>query len=107
MGVREGQGMALNSLPLAQLIEALPLVGESLSGLAKWVDRQLRISFGQATAGIEPSLLGPRFLLRRSLRCCSGSHHSLADYPWPGGTAFQWHESVAPLHPPTAIQPPL
>ena len=31
--------MALNSLSLAQLIEALPLAGENLSGLAKSVDR--------------------------------------------------------------------
>src|SRR5262249_20520578 len=79
MGVREGQGMALHSLPLAQLIEALPLAGENLSGLAKSVDRaivhKLRTSDGGhrilaawptlSPAAIAPLLLGVSPLARR------------------------------------------
>ena len=104
--MREVQGMALNSLSLAQLIEALPLAGENLSGLAKSVDRAIAHKPATSDGGYRAVAAGPA-LSPPTSAAGSGSHYWLDDYPWTGCTAVQGHKAVAPLHPSMAIQPPL
>jgi len=101
MGAR-GKGRAAfePALPRTSLSQHSRSQGRIFHGLPDRSIGQLRVSFGQATAGLEKSLPSPRFLLGRSLGCNSGFEGRLDDSPWPGFTAFQGHDSVSPVQPP-------
>src|SRR5215469_16446567 len=109
MGVREGQGMAFESLAPRTALSKLSRSQRSIfHDLPDGSIGQLRVGFRQAPAGIEKPLFGPRFLLRRPYWCSSGfSDGSLAGLPCFGFATLQRQDLGSPMHPQVSPESPL
>src|SRR5215472_17523110 len=108
MGVREGQGMAFESLaPRTFLSKPSRWLRRIFHGLPDRSIAQLLVSLRQATAAIEQSLPGPRFLVPRFLDCCWSVARTLVRHRGPTLACFQGHDLPSPAQPSASVQPSL